>query len=124
MLLLLLLFVLQIELKEMQQEIRSATFVSVRAAEEQSAQLKRLMDQSRVDASKTQEMLSQVGQLHTVCVCVCLCLTECVSQFLWSAVPKQSQATVQQVWCRHNLYKSKHCIFVAMMFVTGTFLLC
>lgn len=51
---------LQVELTDLQTEIRGAQFVAARAAEEQSAQLKRLMDQSRVDASKTQEMLSQV----------------------------------------------------------------
>ena len=44
----------------MQAEIRNASFAAVRAAEEQSAALKRLMDQSRVDASKTQDMLAQV----------------------------------------------------------------
>jgi hypothetical protein len=44
----------------MQAEIRKASFAAVRAAEEQSAALKRLMDQSRVDASKTQDMLAQV----------------------------------------------------------------
>eukprot|EP00879_Flechtneria_rotunda_P014696 GHRR01015357.1.p1 GENE.GHRR01015357.1~~GHRR01015357.1.p1 ORF type:complete len:292 (+),score=92.48 GHRR01015357.1:1374-2249(+) len=48
------------ELTTLQAEIRTATFAAARAAEEQSAQLKRLMDQSRVDASKTQEMLAQV----------------------------------------------------------------
>jgi len=51
---------LQAELKELQCEIRAATFVAVRAAEEQSAALKKLMDQSRVDSTKTQEMLAQV----------------------------------------------------------------
>jgi len=53
--------VLQAELHSIQAEIRVATFAAVSAAEEQSAALKRLMDQSRVDASKTQEMLEQVG---------------------------------------------------------------
>jgi hypothetical protein len=51
---------LQAELQSIQVDIRSATFTAVRAAEEQSANLKRLMDQSRLDASKTQEMLAQV----------------------------------------------------------------
>jgi hypothetical protein len=51
---------LQGELQAMQLEIRTATFATVRAAEEQSAALKRLMDQSRMDTSKTQEMLAQV----------------------------------------------------------------
>jgi len=51
---------LQSELLDIQAEIRGASFAAVRAAEEQSAQLKRLMDQSRVDATKTQEMLAQV----------------------------------------------------------------
>jgi hypothetical protein len=58
---------LQAELQSIQVEIRSATFTAVRAAEEQSANLKRLMDQSRLDAGKTQEMLAQVNehwQLH------------------------------------------------------------
>jgi hypothetical protein len=37
-----------------------ATCAAVSPAERQSAALKRLIDQSRVDASKTQEMLAQV----------------------------------------------------------------
>jgi hypothetical protein len=49
------------QLSHLQGEIRCAQFAAARAAEQQSAQLKRLMDQSKVDASKTQEMLSQVG---------------------------------------------------------------
>jgi hypothetical protein len=57
---LLVLLVLQGELQAMQLEIRTATFANVRAAEEHSAALKRLMDQSRVDTSKTHEMLAQV----------------------------------------------------------------
>jgi DNA-binding FadR family transcriptional regulator len=48
------------QLSSLQGEIRCAQFAAARAAEEQSAQLKRLMDQSKVDASKTQEMLTQV----------------------------------------------------------------
>ncbi|KAF8062913.1 hypothetical protein HT031_003751 [Scenedesmus sp. PABB004] len=48
------------ELSAIQVDIRAATFCAVRAAEEQSAALKRLMDQSRVDAGKSQEMLAQV----------------------------------------------------------------
>jgi hypothetical protein len=44
-----------------QAELRTASFAAARAAEAQSADLKRLIDQSRVDASKTQEMLGQVG---------------------------------------------------------------
>ncbi len=47
-------------MQSMQAEIRTATFATVQAAEEQSSALKRLMDQSRVDASKTQDMLAQV----------------------------------------------------------------
>lgn len=52
---------LQANLEAIQAEIRAATFAAVSAAEQQSAALKRLIDQSRVDASKTQEMLEQVG---------------------------------------------------------------
>jgi hypothetical protein len=58
------------QLSSLQGEIRCAQFVAARAAEEQSAQLKRLMDQSKVDASKTQEMLTQVSCLQFVCLCV------------------------------------------------------
>ncbi|WIA39971.1 hypothetical protein OEZ86_013401 [Tetradesmus obliquus] len=47
-------------LQTLQGEIRCAQFAAARAAEEQACQLKRLMDQSRVDADKTQEMLTQV----------------------------------------------------------------
>lgn len=50
----------QVELQSIQAEIRTAAFTAVRAAEEQSASLKRLMDQSRVDTNKTHEMLEQV----------------------------------------------------------------
>ena len=53
-------FLLQANLEKLQAEIRAATFAAVSAAEQQSAALKRLIDQSRVDASKTQEMLEQV----------------------------------------------------------------
>lgn len=56
-----------IELTQIQQEIRSATFAAVAAAEEQSAALKRLMDQCTVDASKTQEMLQQVTKGRVWC---------------------------------------------------------
>jgi hypothetical protein len=58
--------VAQTELHEMQVDIRKASFAAVRAAEEQSAALKRLMDQSRVDASKTQDMLAQVRATHAL----------------------------------------------------------
>lgn len=51
---------MQTELYDLQTEIRSAQFVATRAAEQQSAELKRLMDQSRVDASKTHDMIAQV----------------------------------------------------------------
>jgi hypothetical protein len=40
--------------------VRAATFTAVRAAEQQSAALKRLMDQSRADSGKTHEMLEQL----------------------------------------------------------------
>jgi predicted DsbA family dithiol-disulfide isomerase len=50
----------QANLEKLQAEIRAATFAAVSAAEQQSAALKRLIDQSRVDTSKTQEMLEQV----------------------------------------------------------------
>lgn len=45
---------------EIQAEMRTAQFRATRAAEQQSAELKRLIDQSKVDASKTQDMLAQV----------------------------------------------------------------
>jgi hypothetical protein len=57
------------ELSHLQGEIRCAQFAAARAAEEQSAQLKRLMDQSKVDASKTQEMLSQVCFEYVILLC-------------------------------------------------------
>lgn len=51
------------ELASIQADIRGATFAVARAAEKQSAQLKLLMDQSRVDATKTQDMLAEVLML-------------------------------------------------------------
>eukprot|EP00775_Hariotina_reticulata_P012538 gene12538-12671_t len=47
------------DLQSLQREIYTATFAAARAAEQQSAQLKRLMDQSKVDSTKTHQMLEQ-----------------------------------------------------------------
>jgi hypothetical protein len=52
---------LQMDLQSLQREIYTATFAAARAAEQQSAQLKRLMDQGKVDSTKTHEMLEQVS---------------------------------------------------------------
>lgn len=51
----------QAEIRDITNDIRKTSFSAVRAAEQQGAQLKRLMDMSSRDNSKTHDMLEQVG---------------------------------------------------------------
>ncbi len=51
----------QVELKQLQGDLLRAQWSATRAAEEQAASLKRLADQSAVDASKSHQMLAEVS---------------------------------------------------------------
>lgn len=88
--------VLQGELQAMQLEIRTATFATVRAAEEQSAALKRLMDQSRLDTSKTHEMLAQV------CICDASICRRCLTQVV-GVISCQYCPECEACWHAHKL---------------------